>query len=258
MAFFEFIKNLREGKGYTQTELANHLGCTRQTYTQIENGGRDVSLNELKKLAALFEIPIEQFVTEQAEQKYQVELKPGTPKKNNKSEIRISVPQNKVEKFKEVLLYILEKVGAQPNVGQTVLYKLLYFIDFDFYEKFEEQFIGARYQKNHFGPTPIEFKKITDDMIQSHEIEEVKSKYFTREQLKYLPHRSANLEKLTAREIKHIDEVLGRLAGKNAKELTEYSHQDVPWIMAEDGEELKYEAVFYRTHETTVRNYEDN
>jgi transcriptional regulator with XRE-family HTH domain len=258
MAIFEFIKNLRESKGFTQTDIAKHLGCTRQTYTQIENGNRDVTLNESRKLAALFGISIESFVTEQAGGPCHIELEAKPSKKRNKQEIRISVPQNKVAKFKEVLLYILEKVGAQPNVGQTVLYKLLYFIDFDYYEKYEEQFIGARYQKNHFGPTPIEFKKIASDMIQNQEIEEVKSKYFTREQLKYLPHRSANLEKLTAREIKHIDEVLARLAQKNAKELSEYSHQDVPWIMAEDGEEIKYEAVFYRTHETTVRNYGDD
>ena len=258
MAIFEFIKNLRESKGLTQTDLAEHLGYTRQTYTQIENGSRDISLNESKKLAALFEIPIERFVTEQTGEVYNVDIVRGSSKKSKKPEVRISVPQNKVDKFKEVFLYILEKVGAQPNVGQTVLYKLLYFIDFDYYEKYEEQFIGARYQKNHFGPTPIEFKKITEDMIGNQEIEVVKSKYFTREQLKYLPHRSSNLEKLTAREIKHIDEVLARLSQKNAKELSEYSHQDVPWIMAEDGEEIKYEAVFYRTHKTTVRNYEDD
>ena len=63
-----------------------------------------------------------------------------------------------LKKFKEVLLYILEKVGSKPNVGMTVLYKLLYFIDFDYYEKFEEQLLGATYIKNHF-TNPVEFKK---------------------------------------------------------------------------------------------------
>ncbi|QQS18171.1 hypothetical protein IPL68_06065 [Candidatus Saccharibacteria bacterium] len=44
-------------------------------------------------------------------------------------------PQTNPEKLREVLLYVLGKVGAKPNVGETVLYKLLYFIDFDYYEK---------------------------------------------------------------------------------------------------------------------------
>ena len=49
----------------------------------------------------------------------------------------------------------------------TVLYKLLYFIDFDYYEKFEDQLVGATYIKNHFGPTPVEFKKIVDSLQES-------------------------------------------------------------------------------------------
>lgn len=48
------------------------------------------------------------------------------------TEIRIDIPQKNLDKFKEVLLYILNKVGANPNIGQTVIYKLLYFIDFNY------------------------------------------------------------------------------------------------------------------------------
>ena len=43
-------------------------------------------------------------------------------------EMRVSVPIRNIPKFKEVFLYILNKVGAKPNVGKTVLFKLLYFI----------------------------------------------------------------------------------------------------------------------------------
>jgi hypothetical protein len=60
---------------------------------------------------------------------------------SKKNDIRISVPQKNLKNFKEALLYILNKVGSKPNVGETVIYKLLYFVDFDYYEKFEEQFI---------------------------------------------------------------------------------------------------------------------
>ncbi|MFZ2969889.1 MAG: Panacea domain-containing protein, partial [Minisyncoccia bacterium] len=177
--------------------------------------------------------------------------------KKEKREMRISVPQENIEKFKEVLLYILEKVGARPNIGETAIYKLLYFIDFDYYEKFEEQLIGARYIKNHFGPTPIAFKKITEQMIEKGEIEKIKSKYFQHEQKKYLPRRTADLKILSAQEIQHIDEVLNRLAWKNAKELSEYSHSDTPWRIHKIGEEISYETVFYRDDDHSVRNYED-
>ena len=79
--------------------------------------------------------------------------------------IRINIPQKHLEKFKQVFLYVLQQVGAKPNVGETVLYKLLYFIDFDFYEKHEEQLMGLTYIKNTHGPTPREFKVVVDEMV---------------------------------------------------------------------------------------------
>jgi uncharacterized phage-associated protein len=176
--------------------------------------------------------------------------------KKEKQEMRIDVPQKNLKKFKEVLLYVLEKVGSKSNVGMTVIYKLLYFIDFDYYEKFEEQLIGATYIKNHYGPTPVEFKKIVENMETKGELETVRSKYFQHDQTKYLPRRESDISVLNAKEIKHIDEVLSRLSDKSATELSDYSHKDVPWITAEDGRPLSYESVFYRTKDTSVREYE--
>jgi len=64
------------------------------------------------------------------------------------------------------------------------------------------------------------------------------------------------LEVLKAHEIKHIDEVLSRLSDKTAKELSDFSHKDVPWITAKDGKPIDYESVFYRTKDYSVRTYE--
>ncbi len=179
-------------------------------------------------------------------------------KEKKRKEMRISVPQEKMDKFKEVLLYILNKVGAKPNVGETVIYKLLYFIDFDFYEKYEEQLIGAKYIKNHYGPTPLEFKKIVEEMIKNKEIEVIKSKYFRYPQTKYLPLREPDLSRLKAHEKELIDEVLAKLSDKNASQISEYSHNDVPWLVTKDGEIIDYETVFYRTPPYSVRTYSED
>ena len=58
--------------------------------------------------------------------------------------------------------------------------------------------------------------------------------------------------------MRHIDEVIARLGDKNATELSEYSHEDVPWLIAEENQPLDYDAVFYRTHKTSVRNYAES
>lgn len=168
-------------------------------------------------------------------------------------EIRINIPQKNVRKFKEVLLYIASAVGAKPNVGETVIYKLLYFIDFDYYERYEEQLMGATYQKNKWGPTPMEFLKIVEQMIEAKEILRIPNKYFNYPQTKYLPRRKPDLSLLCGREIAVIDHVLNRLSDMSAAQISEYSHNDVPWLTTDNGGIIPYEAVFYRTPAYSVR-----
>ncbi|MCK4781421.1 DUF4065 domain-containing protein [Candidatus Parcubacteria bacterium] len=254
---FKKIKALRERNNFSQGYLAGELGMSRPTYTQIEKGERELTITEAKKLAGIFSMSLNDFLQDKLTEREVVLEKEKKGGEAPKPEMRIIMPRANVKKFKEVLLYVLEKIGARPNIGETAIYKLLYFIDFDYYEKFEEQLIGAKYIKNHFGPTPIEFKKITEQMIEKGEIEKIKSKYFQHEQKKYLPRRAADLKILSAQEIQHIDEVLSRLAWKNASELSNYSHSDTPWRVHQIGEEISYETVFYRDDDHSVRNYED-
>jgi len=253
----KFIQQLRKKNNLTQEFLASKIGVSRPTYVQIEQGKRDLTITEAEKLASIFGISFEDF-RRRKDTSITAEIKKDKVKtKTKKQEIRISVPQKNLEKFKEVLLYILSKVGGKSNVGEAVIYKLLYFIDFDFYEKFEEQLIGATYIKNHYGPTPVEFKAVVNDMIQGGEIVKVEGKYFNYPQRKYLAVRRPNLDVLSGREIEHIDDVLARLSDKNAKEMENYSHEDIPWKTTEDGKPLSYESVFYRDEHYSVRNYED-
>jgi len=252
----KFILEQRKKYNLTQEFLASKLGISRPTYVQIEQGQRDLTITEAQKLASAFNMSLNDLLSGNKKE-VEIDFGQDETKKMVEPEMRIVMARANVKKFKEVLLYLLAKVGARPNIGETAIYKLLYFIDFDYYEKFEEQLIGAKYIKNHFGPTPVEFKKITDQMIEKGEIEKIKSQYFLHEQKKYLPRRVPDLKILSAQEIQHIDEVLARLAWKNAAELTDYSHSDTPWRVHKMGEEISYETVFYRDDDHSVRNYED-
>ena len=245
-----FLKNLREKNGLSQEFLASRLGISRPTYIQIEKGDRDLNISELKVLAALFNISQEDFLACRIPSETQIIVK----KKETHTDT-ITISSNMVDKFKEVLLYILEKVGAKSNVGETVLYKLLYFIDFDYYEKYGQKLIGATYIKNLRGPTPVEFKKIVDDMEKEEEIEKVSSKFFQYEQKKYLPRRAAKLYFLNAQEEKHIDQVLSHLSDLNASQISEYSHRDIPWVVTKEGEIIDYDLVFERNKPYTDKDY---
>src|SRR4030042_2043149 len=212
MSIYEKIglrnKVLREKTGISQDALARKMRLPRPAISQIESGARKIATDELLRFSQIFHIPVDDLLNPGKEP--EVRLNEGKEEKEHKPQMRISVPQKNLQKFKEVLLYILNKVGAKENIGETVIYKLLYFIDFDFYEKYEEQLIGATYIKNRYGPTPVEFRKIIEGML-GKDVIKVEYKYFQYPQTKYLPTREADLKKLYAHEVEVIDRVLEKL-----------------------------------------------
>lgn len=253
------INQLRALKNVSQQQLADYLDIKRPTVTQIEKGERNLTPEEILKLSEYFNISLIELIN--PNKKGEVILQPDESATGGESHheepLRISVPQKNLKKFKEVLLYILNKVGAKPNIGETVIYKLLFYIDFDYYERYEEQLIGATYIKNHFGPTPKEFVKIVEKMEDDKDLMRVKDKYFSHPQTKYLPLRQPDLSVVSGREIELIDEVLNKLSDMNASQISEYSHNDVPWLTTDEGKIIPYESVFYRTTPYSVRNYSD-
>jgi len=248
------IKEMRERQGMSQQKLADMLGLSRPTISQLEHGERRVCAEELKKLADIFNTSVDTLLNPELEPT--VIVREGSASYKARPAIRINVPQKNLRKFKEVLLHILNKVGAKPNMGETVIYKILYFIDFDYYERYEEQLVGATYIKNRYGPTPIEFKQIVETMLNK-DIFKVKSEYFDYPQTKYLPLRRPELSVLRADEIAVIDDVLNKLSDMNAVQISDYSHNDVPWLTTADGEAIEYESVFYRTPPYSVRKYSE-
>ena len=249
------ISLLRKQVGLNQERLADMIGISRPTLSQVEKGRTELKSEKLVKLAGIFNLSVDVLLNLETEA--EVVIPAVKLEEKSKIAMRINVPQKNLKKFREVLLYVLNKVGAKPNIGETVIYKLLYFIDFDFYEKYEDQLIGATYMKNDHGPTPIEFKKIVDRMIADEEIVKVVNNYFQYPQRKYLPLRQADLSVLKAHEKEMIDDVLCRLSDMNAIQISEYSHNDVPWLTTANKKIIEYEAVFYRTKPYSVRPYHE-
>lgn len=173
-------------------------------------------------------------------------------------DLQIRSVEKNLAKFKQVVLYVLNKIGEKPNFGETVLHKLLYFIDFDYYEKFEESLMGGTYLKNDYGPTSDDLAPLINEMLERGEIEAITREHFGYPQKKYLARINPDLDIFSEREINHIDEVLARLADKSATELKQHSHEDMPWKSARYHKEpLSYERVFYRDERHSVREYDD-
>ncbi len=54
------VKTCREGKGWSQGELARRLGVSRQTVNAVETDKYDPSLPLALRMAKLFAVPVDQ------------------------------------------------------------------------------------------------------------------------------------------------------------------------------------------------------
>jgi transcriptional regulator with XRE-family HTH domain len=249
------ITELRKVKGLSQEDLAKSLKLSRPSLAQIELGNRSVDVLELQSLSGILSFSLDDFMSEKFSVSKDVEGK--TEAKSKKSDERISVPSLQVNKFKNVLLYILERCAGKPNVGETVLNKLLYFSDFNYYELYEEHLTGAEYRKLPYGPVPQKIDAIIGQMLENGMIQRIKTEYFDKTQTRYIPLVKADLTELKASEKEVIDKVIEQLSDWSAGAISNYSHKDIPWLASKEGEEINYELAFYREAPFSVRNYGD-
>ena len=233
----ERIRKLREDLGLSQTELADKLSIPRPSVSQIETAQRDINSMELAQLAKIFEISTDDLLSADLEEI-----------KCKKTKTEPNAPKFNKEKFKQVLLYILDKCGGKANVGETVIYKLLYFSDFNYYELFEDYLTGASYRKISFGPAPCDFQEIVQEMIDEGKLKKVTAEYYGKSQKKYLPlvDTDINAWNWSAREKEVIDNVIERLSIMDAATISDYSHGDIPWEVTTDKDIIDYDTVFYR------------
>lgn len=251
----ERISKLRKSRGYSQDELSKLIDISRSSLTQIELGNRNLSVLELKKIADNLHASIDNLLSVDYESE---ELDLDSSGKEDSQKLRVSIPELNIEKFKHMLLYILGKCAGKPNIGETLLYKLLYFADFNYYEIYEEHLTGAEYKKLPYGPVPQKLDAIINQMISSKTLERFKSDYHGYAQTRYIPLVRPDLTCLKASEKEVIDKVIEQYSDWSASAISDYSHKDMPWLASKDGEVIDYELAFYREPPYSARTYDEN
>ena len=132
------------------------------------------------------------------------------------------------EKFKKVLHDLIFKCGLKRNVGKTVLYKLLYFSDFNYFELYEKSLTNESYRKLSRGPAPTHFDLAINELINENKIS-VKTKELSSGKIMYNYNSLQNpLIDFKEDELNVINEVIEDLSHMHAKEISEYSYGDMP------------------------------
>lgn len=229
------IKSLRDFNGMSQEDLARQVGLSRVAISQIEQGNRGVDFLELAKIAEFFKLKTDYFLIED---ELPIITLPDEEKSNNFNP----------KKLKNIILYILEKCAGKPNVGETVLYKLLYFIDFDNFEINNKSISGLSYVHLQYGPVPAagQYLPVIEDMKAHQELRIILQDYFGLKIKRYINLVAYDIGTLCPKETKVIDEVIGSLSNMSAAQIEEYSHGDAPWQLTADKEIISYSLVSER------------
>lgn len=253
--FGKRLAELRKLKGFSQEDMARFLDVPRSSVAQMELGNRHVTALELIKWSEVLSFSLDRFVAKEykAERVSEAFSEPDP----EYQEIRTSVPVMNPDKFANIILYLLERCGGKPNIGETVLFKLLYFSDFNFYEIYEEHLTGSLYRKLPFGPVPQNIESLIGQMLANDQLQRIKTMYHGFPQTRYIPLVKPDLTKMSAAEKDVIDKVIERFSDWSASAISDYSHQDIPWKATDEGDIIDYELAFYRESPFSARVYND-
>jgi len=232
----EKIKEVRESLNLSQEDLSNKVSLTRAAISEIERGNRGVEALELSKIVEVFNVDIDYFLREEG------------PAKAREPIIKKDFKFNE-DKLKNVILYILEKCGGKPNVGETVLYKLLYFIDFDGFEIVGRPITGMNYIRLQYGPVPSanEYLPVVNSMTEKKELQIIMQQYYGMPQKRYIALVNSNIGLFKPQEIKIMDTVIANLSDKTARQIEDYVHEDAPWKLTKEKQFIRYGLVFERS-----------
>ncbi|MGC9310883.1 MAG: Panacea domain-containing protein [Candidatus Aenigmatarchaeota archaeon] len=129
--------------------------------------------------------------------------------------------------------------------------KLLYYLDFDFFEKHHQSVTGDIYIRMPLGPVPKNADRILAQMRSEGLIKIEKKKMpevgFNDKQL-ILPLKPATTENLSKEEIQMLDEIACKWEKLSGREMTSASHGEAPWIATPPNEEIDYNLTFYRNN----------
>lgn len=216
MSFGTAIKKLRQDAGLSQQEVAGKLGMARATYASLEVDRREPDLGELKAFSDFYEISLIELIAEEGddwpgvihEPVVQYNIREGSEELQSTTNQQLDPV-----KLREVLLYVLAKVGAMPNFGEAELRTLLYMLDAEYTVRHGRSITGIAYVRGSHGPTlPKVFVDIVKQMQTDGELEVVTTNHFKHMRKKYLPVVSTDLQHLSASELRCIENVLGSLS----------------------------------------------
>lgn len=218
--FAEKIKSLRQDRKLNQADVADELGLSRPSYIDVEKGEKDLTLGQLKQLAGIFQVSLEELIFDTAQV--------------------VSTDYN-LEKYKQIILNCLEFGGDRKDrkITKTKLAKLVYLADFAWFYHHLQPMSGLNYRRIQQGPVPDQYFRVIDELYEAGAIS-IKNKGVA-----FMVEATENppKDRLNAEELGLISKISKKWRDKNTSEIVNFTHEQLPWKICRQGELIPYELI---------------
>ncbi|MEK7187189.1 MAG: type II toxin-antitoxin system antitoxin SocA domain-containing protein [Patescibacteria group bacterium] len=150
------------------------------------------------------------------------------------------------KKYKNAILFFAQKI-QNGTLGKLKLMKLLYFLDFDFFEKYGDSVTNDEYLRFEHGPIPRMAEKIIKEM-DGKEIKIVRKKI--KEGMNDQQHIEAlkdfDVNVFTKEELLMLEEIASKWERFSGSEMKAATHGEAPWIGTQPNGVIDYNLAYYR------------
>jgi uncharacterized phage-associated protein len=146
-------------------------------------------------------------------------------------------------KYENAILFF---AGRVSGLGRVKLNKLLYFADFDHFERYGQSITGDTYVNNDLGPVPSHVRDVLDSMEREGKISVCRETVVDYVRYRLQPLVEADLAAFRSSEVEMLWSVAAKWQSHTAKEVVIASHGEAPWLATRRGEEIPYPLAYYR------------
>ena len=150
------------------------------------------------------------------------------------------------KKYKNAILFFAHKI-RNGTLGKLKLMKLLYFLDFDFFEKYGRSVTGDEYLRFENGPVPRQAEKMIKKML-GREIKinnrKVAAGYNDQQHIE--PLTDFDVDVFSREELLMLEETANKWEKFSGAEMKSASHGEAPWIATKPNDVIDYNLALYR------------
>lgn len=133
------------------------------------------------------------------------------------------------EKYQNAILYFASRINN--TLGKIKLMKLLYYLDFGYFQEFETSVTGDEYLRWDMGPVPSSAEAVIARMVDEGKLQ-VKEKDIGLRRLKtkYIPLQEYDVHVFSPTELEKLHEVADKWSRHSGSDMVNAVHGEPPWL----------------------------